>query len=89
MPRASRSTQRGPLALKGVRGFQGVVRPVLGTEEKEGLPEREVISKGAGVRSHRTTGEDSSPQPVQGFLEESSKVDTGERQAEGVCHAAT
>ena len=48
------STQRGPGALQGVReDFLEAVEPVLGTEEEKELPERVVMSKGAGTRNCR------------------------------------
>lgn len=39
--------------------------------------------------SERQRRRDSSPLPVQGSLEKSSQVNTGERQVDGVGHAAT
>lgn len=82
-----RSTWSSPRALEGVReGFPEVVGPVLSTEEGKKLPERVVMSKGAGTRNckkilggAREKRRDSSLQPVQSFLEKNSQADTGER----------
>lgn len=70
-----------PRALEGVReGFPEAVGPVLSTEEEKKLPERVVMSKGAGTRNckkilggAREKRRDSSLQPVQSFLEKIAK----------------
>lgn len=66
MGKAARSQRHAPGTTEhterpsGANGCQRRLPGDSGTgpEEKKGLPEREMMSKGAGVRSHRTTGEE-------------------------------
>lgn len=80
-------------ALGHWRMSENASRLGLCTEEQKGLPEREVMSKGAGTRNCRRVREEEKRQPPKaspGLLgKEALSGCWRERQVEGVGHAAT